>query len=126
MILVDTSVWIDHLRAGEPLLVELLDTNRVLIHPLIIGELACGNLNNRKTILSLLRKLPTVRLATDEEELFFIERHGLMGKGIGYIDVHLLAAVSLTGTARLWTGDKRLNTVAKSMRLAFDLAQHFG
>jgi predicted nucleic acid-binding protein len=121
MILVDTSVWVDHLRAGEPLLVELLDTNRVLVHPLIVGELACGNLNNRKTVLSLLRKLPTVRLATNDEVLFFIERHGLMGKGVGYIDAHLLAAVSLTGTARLWTRDKRLNTVAESMRLAFDL-----
>jgi predicted nucleic acid-binding protein len=121
MILVDTSVWVDHLRAGEPLLVELLDTNRVLVHPFVIGELACGNLNNRKTVLSLLRKLPTVRLATNDEVLFFIERHGLMGKGVGYIDAHLLAAVSLTGTVRLWTRDKRLNTVAESMRLAFDL-----
>ena len=120
MILVDTSVWVNHLRAGEPLLVELLDTNRILVHPLIVGELACGNLNNRKTVLSLLRKLPTVRLATDDEVLFFIERHGLMGKGVGYIDAHLLAAVSLTGTVRLWTRDKRLNTVAESMRLAFD------
>jgi len=120
MILVDTSVWIDHLRAGEPLLVKLLDTNRVLVHPLIIGELACGNLNNRKTVLSLLRKLPTARLATDEEVLFFIERHGLMGKGIGYIDAHLLAAMSLTGTVRLWTRDKRLGAVAESMRLTFE------
>ena len=119
MILVDTSVWIDHLRAGELLLVELLDTNRVLVHPFIIGELACGNLNNRKTVLSLLRKLPTTRRATDEEALFFIERHGLMGRGIGYIDIHLLAAASLGGTVRLWTRDKRLDAVAKSMHLAF-------
>ena len=73
MILVDTSVWIDHLRAGELQLAELLNTNRVLVHPFIIGELACGNLNNRKTVLSLLRKLPTARLATDDEVLFFIE-----------------------------------------------------
>ncbi len=120
MILVDTSVWIDHLRAGELLLVELLDTNRVLVHPFIIGELACGNLNNRKTVLSLLRKLPTARLATDDEVLFFIERHGLMGRGIGYIDAHLLAAMSLTGTVRLWTRDKRLGAVAESMRLTFE------
>ncbi|HHW77386.1 MAG TPA: PIN domain-containing protein [Xanthomonadaceae bacterium] len=120
MILVDTSVWIDHLRAGELLLVELLDTNRVLVHPFIIGELACGNLNNRKTVLSLLRKLPTARLATDDEVLFFIERHGLMGRGIGYIDAHLLAAMSLTGTVRLWTRDKRLGAMAESMRLTFE------
>ena len=120
MILIDTSVWIDHLRAGEPQLVELLNNNRVLVHPFIIGELACGNLNNRKTVLSLLRKLPTTRLATDDEVLFFIERHGLMGRGIGYIDAHLLAAISLTGTVRLWTRDKRLGTVAKSIGLTFE------
>lgn len=120
MILVDTSVWIDHLRAGELQLAELLNTNRVLVHPFIIGELACGNLNNRKTVLSLLRKLPTARLATDDEVLFFIERHGLMGRGIGYIDAHLLAAMSLTGTVRLWTRDKRLGAVAESMRLTFE------
>lgn len=119
MILVDTSVWIDHLRVGELLLVELLNTNRVLVHPLVIGELACGNLGNRKTVLSLLRKLPTTRRATDEEALFFIERHGLMGRGIGYIDIHLLAAASLGGTMRLWTRDKRLGAVAESMHLAF-------
>ena len=119
MILVDTSVWIDHLRAGEPLLVELLDTHRILIHPFILGELACGNLTNRTKVLSLLRKLPNVRFATDEEVLFFIERRGLMGKGIGYIDAHLLAAVALTGTVLLWTRDKRLEAVAQSMSLAF-------
>lgn len=121
MILVDTSVWIDHLRVGEPLLVELLNANRVLTQPFVIGELACGNLNNRKTVLSLLRKLPMARLATDDEVLFFVERYGLMGRGIGYIDAHLLAAVSLTGTVRLWTRDKRLGAVAESMRLALEL-----
>jgi predicted nucleic acid-binding protein len=119
MILVDTSVWIDHLRAGEPLLVDLLDTHRVLIHPFILGELACGNLTNRTKVLLLLRKLPNVRFATDEEVLFFIERRGLMGKGIGYIDAHLLAAIALTGTVLLWTRDKRLEAVAQSMGLAF-------
>jgi predicted nucleic acid-binding protein len=119
MILVDTSVWIDHLRAGEPLLVELLDTHRVLIHPFILGELACGNLTNRTKVLLLLRKLPNVRFATDEEVLFFIERRGLMGKGIGYIDAHLLAAIALTGTVSLWTRDKRLEAMAQSMSLAF-------
>jgi predicted nucleic acid-binding protein len=122
MILVDTSVWIDHLRVGEPQLVELLNANRVLVHPFIIGELACGNLNNRKTVLSLLRKLPTARLATDEEVLFFIERHGLMGRGIGYIDAHLLAAMTLIGIVHLWIWDKRLGTVAESMRLTFEPA----
>ncbi|MFO1423745.1 MAG: type II toxin-antitoxin system VapC family toxin [Candidatus Competibacteraceae bacterium] len=120
MILVDTSVWVDHLRVGEPQLAELLNANRVWVHPFIIGELACGNLHSRKTVLSLLRKLPTARLATDDEVLFFIERHGLMGRGIGYIDAHLLAAMPLIGTVRLWTRDKRLGAVVESMRLAFE------
>jgi predicted nucleic acid-binding protein len=91
-----------------------------LIHPFIIGELACGNLTIRTTVLSLLRKLPNIRFATDEEVLFFIERRGLMGQGIGYIDAHLLAAVALTGTVLLWTRDKRLESVAKSMGLTFE------
>ena len=120
MILVDTSIWIDHFRAKEPLLAELLDANRVLIHPFIIGELACGNLGNRNVILSLLRKLPAVQLATDAETLLLIERQSLMGKGIGYIDAHLLAAVFLTATARVWTRDKRFNAIVSSMHLAFD------
>ena len=120
MILVDTSIWIDHFRAKEPLLAELLDANRVLIHPFIIGELACGNLGNRNVILSLLRKLPAVQLATDAETLLLIERQSLMGKGIGYIDAHLLAAVFLTATARVCTRDKRFNAIVSSMHLAFD------
>ena len=122
MILVDSSVWIDHLRVGEPRLAELLNTGRALAHPYIIGELACGNLKNRKAVLSLLQDLPAVQVATDDEVLFFIERHGLMAKGIGYVDVHLLSAVSLAGTARLWTRDKRLCAVAESMGLAFETA----
>jgi len=122
MILVDSSVWIDHLRAGELALVELLNTGQVLAHPFIVGELACGNLSNREAVLSLLQDLPPVPIATDEEVLFFIERHGLMGRGIGYVDAHLLSAVSLAGTARLWTRDKRLCAIAKSMSLAFETA----
>lgn len=121
MILVDSSVWVDHLRTGEPSLVELLNNSQVLIHPFVVGELACGNLKNRKVVLSLLQDLPTVPVATDEEVLFFIERHGLMGRGIGYVDAHLLAAVVLAGTERLWTRDKRLGAVAGAMRLAFSV-----
>lgn len=120
MILVDSSVWVDHLRTSEPALAELLNSAQVLIHPFVVGELACGNLRNRNAVLSLLQDLPTAPAATDEEVLFFIERHGLMGKGIGYIDAHLLAAVSLTGTGRLWTRDKRLRAVAAPMELAFE------
>lgn len=119
MILVDTSVWIDHLRTGDPLLADLLNGNRVLVHPFVTGELACGNLKNRKTVLSLLQDLPTVHVATDSEVLFFIERHELMGQGIGYIDAHLLAAVVLDGTAQLWSRDKRLCSVAETLKLTF-------
>lgn len=122
MILVDSSVWIDHLRTGEPTLVELLNGNNVLAHPFVVGELACGNLKNRKTVLSLLQDLPTIQIATDDEVLFFIERHELMGQGIGYVDAHLLAAVMLEGTAKLWTRDKRLGSVAEAMKLAFQTA----
>ena len=122
MILVDSSVWIDHLRAGEPALIELLNAGRVLSHPFVIGELACGNLRNREAVLSLLQDLPAAPVATDEEVLFFIERHGLMGKGIGYVDAHLLSAISLAGSGRLWTRDRPLGAVAGSMGLAFDPA----
>ena len=123
MILVDSSVWVAHLCTNESALVELLNTGRVLSHPFVIGELACGNLKNRKAVLSLLQDLPAAPVATDEEALFFIESHGLMGRGIGYVDTHLLASVSLAGTGGLlWTRDKRLNAVAGSMRLAFETA----
>ena len=122
MILVDSSVWVAHLRTNESALVELLNTGRVLSHPFVIGELACGNLKNRKAVLSLLEHLPAAPVATAEEALFFIESHGLMGRGIGYVDTHLLASVSLAGTGLLWTRDKRLNAVAGSMRLAFETA----
>jgi len=122
MILVDSSIWIDHLRAGEPAMAELLDAGRVLTHPFVVGELACGNLKNRKGVMSLLQDLPAAPVATDEEVLFLIERRGLMGKGIGYVDAHLLAAISVTGTGRLWTRDRRLGAVAASIGLAFKAA----
>ena len=112
MILVDTSVWVDHLRAGDERLVALLNSSQVIMHPFVLGELACGNLCRRKEVLALLANLPRATLARDEEVLFFIERHKLMGRGIGYVDAHLLAAVALDGGARLWTRDKRLHTVA--------------
>ena len=118
MILVDTSVWIDHLRKGNALLNSLLLNTTVLIHPFVIGELACGNLHNRSRILHLLGDLPGSRVADDREVLFFIEQNDLMGRGIGYIDVHLLASVSLSGPARLWTVDRKLNEAA--MRLGLE------
>lgn len=118
MILVDTSIWIDHLRSGDSALEQLLEAGRVWTHPFVIGEMACGNLKHRNTVLSLLEDLPRVRVATDDETLFFIETNDLMGRGIGYIDAHLLAAVALTGSIRLWTRDKRLHVVAESLGMA--------
>lgn len=119
MILVDTSVWIDHFRKREPALIAALEAGQVLMHPFVVGELACGNLTNRVELLSLLRDLPPAPLATDAEALGFIDHHELMGRGIGYLDVHLLASVALAGAARLWTRDKRLAIVADSLKLEF-------
>lgn len=118
MILVDTSVWVDHLRRGEPQLAELLDGSGVVTHPFVVGEIACGKLADRPLILELLQALPAVVVADNDEALGFIEHHGLYGKGIGYIDVHLLASVALTDGARLWTRDKRLHSVADELGLA--------
>ncbi len=117
MILVDTSVWIDHLRSGDEDLTALLNRSQVLVHPFVLGELACGNLANRDEVLGLLKDLPRSPVATDNEVLIYIEQQTLMGRGIGYIDAHLLAAVALEGTARLWTRDKRLHAVADALSL---------
>ena len=119
MILVDTSVWIDHLRAGDKYLAALLTATRVLMHPFVLGEMACGNLGNRAEVLKLLADLPEATVATDLEALYFIERQALMGRGIGYIDAQLLAAVSLSPHTKLWTTDKRLGKVAISLNMAF-------
>ena len=119
MILVDTSVWIDHLRAGDQELISLLNSTQVITHPFVVGEIACGNLWNRSEVLILLAALPQIAVATDAEVLFYIERHELMGRGIGYVDSHLLAAVSLARPARLWTRDKRLHAVASDLSLAY-------
>jgi len=119
MVLVDTSVWIDHLRRGVPTLVSLLDEGLVLMHPFVLGELACGQLIDREGLLGLLRDLREAAVATDAEALGFIEQHKLMGKGLGYIDVHLLASTVLEGEARLWTRDKRLTRVSDEMGLGY-------
>lgn len=119
MILVDTSVWVDHLRQGAPVLSAALEQSNVLMHPFVLGELACGNLRNRSEVLQLLAVLPGAPMATDAEAMDFIERRALMGRGIGYIDVHLLASVSLAGTTQLWTRDRRLAEVAEDLKLAY-------
>lgn len=108
MILVDTSVWIDHLRQGDPGLERLLNAGRVLAHPFVLGELALGSLRNRKAVLEALQDLPQACTATDAEVMNFIDREELYGLGIGYIDAHLLAATRLSHGTLLWTRDKRL------------------
>jgi hypothetical protein len=116
MILVDTSVWIDHLRRGDETLVEFLKAGRVLIHPFVIGELALGNLQERDLVLDTLQHLPQASAASHDEVLSFISRHALFGTGIGYVDAHLLAASRLTASS-LWTRDKRLLRAAHELGL---------
>jgi predicted nucleic acid-binding protein len=111
MVLVDTSVWVSHLRETHAGLVDLLNDGEVACHPFIVGELACGNLKNRMTLLALLEALPMAILVEHEEVLAFIESHDLMGKGLGYVGVHLLASATLSDLP-LWTFDKRLERVA--------------
>lgn len=120
MILVDSSVWVDHLRLGEPELADLLEAGRVLMHPFVLGDLACGNLRDRAETLGLLGQLPSIEVASDEEGRYFIEQRALAGRGIGYIDAHLLAAAALAAGARLWTRDRRLEGVARGLGLAWD------
>lgn len=114
--LVDTSVWVDHLRRGDPGLVRLLDRAEVECHPFVIGELACGLPPYRSEFLSLLQKLPLVPMAGHGEVLLFVERHRLMGRGIGWIDAHLLASACLARLP-LWTRDRRLFRAAQDLQL---------
>ena len=118
MILVDTSIWIDHLRSDNAILAALLDAGRVLAHPFVIGELALGNLRQRQGVLSALMDLPRCEVATDTEVLEFLDRHALFGRGVGYVDAHLMAAVRLTAGSELWTNDRRLYGVACRLGLA--------
>jgi predicted nucleic acid-binding protein len=117
VILVDSSVWIDHLRRESAPVSLLLTTRQILAHPFVIGEVAVGNLRNRRRILQTLRDLPAAVVASDEEVLEFIERYLLAGRGLGYIDVHLLAAARLSH-AGLWTYDKRLKASAELLSLS--------
>lgn len=118
MTLVDTSVWIDHLRRGDPILAELLDHGQVLGHRFVLGEIATGSLRQRDLVLGALRRLPQAVMAHDSEVLDFIERETLFGTGLGYVDVHLLASVRLTAGALLLTRDKRLLAAAARMSIA--------
>ncbi len=116
MVIVDTSIWVSHLRQGSRQLEKLLMDAEVMCHPFIIGELACGNLKNRNEIISLLQSLPMAPTIEFDEFLFFIDRNHLMGKGVGFVDVHLLASAQLTGIP-LWTADKRLKSAADQLQV---------
>lgn len=121
MVLVDTSVWVSHLRDGDPDLKQLLDDGQVVCHPYIIGELACGNMKYRSEILSLMQLLPLATPAQHEEVLRFIEWNHLTGKGLGYIDVHLSASALLTRVP-MWSYDKRLNEANDMLGIRYDPA----
>ena len=112
--IVDTSIWVDHFRRGEPRLSRELETGGVLMHPFVIGELACGQLRHRQEILDLLDGLPVAALANHEEALLLVDSEHLYGRGIGWIDVHLLASAHLSGVP-IWTRDRRLKDAATSL-----------
>jgi predicted nucleic acid-binding protein len=118
VILVDTSVWIRHFRDRDPTLTELLERGAALTHAFVIGELALGNLRQRELVLRMLLRLPAASVATNAEVLRFIDHNALFGRGIGYVDVHLLAATRLTAGSQLWTLDKRLNEAAVQLGMA--------
>ena len=118
MVLVDTSVWINHLSIGDPDLNRLLTECEVICHEFIIGELACGGIKNRKEFLALLDSLPASPVITHEEYMYLLEKEKLMGKGIGFVDIHLLASARLSCIS-IWTEDKNLKTVARSLKLSY-------
>jgi len=118
VVIVDTSIWVTHLRRGTRHLEELLLDAKVVCHPFVVGELACGNLKNRYEFLSLLQSLPMAPTVVFKELLYFIERHRLMGKGIGFVDSNLLASAHLAGIP-LWTFDRKLSLVASELELAY-------
>ena len=120
MILVETSVWIDHLRTSNKILTGLLEDGLVLIHPFVLGEIALGNLRQREVVMRALQGLPSCRVAVDDEVLHFINRFALFGRGVGYLDMHLLAATRITAGTQLWTTDKRLAALAAELAVAFN------
>jgi hypothetical protein len=118
MILVDTSVWVEHFREGSTRLKSLLLDNDVLMHPFIVGELACGNLRNREEILRLLGELPEARLAHHQEVLDLLEKQRLYGRGLGWIDAHLLAS-TLLSRAKIWTLDRQFSKAVAPLNVCF-------
>lgn len=122
MILADTNIWITHFRKSDPTLVAHLNIGFIACHPFIVGELACGNLGNRAEILELLQALPMSPLVETSEILAFIENNALMGRGLGYVDVHLLASAIL-GNIVLWTYDQRLHETAQELGIAYSISE---
>jgi predicted nucleic acid-binding protein len=121
MILVDSSIWVDHFRLANPILDDLLSRKQVLSHPFVIGELALGSLKDRSAVISDLSELPRSQATDEEEVLSLIERFKIFARGIGYVDAHLLTSVRLTPEASLWTRDRRLRAVAEELGVAADL-----
>ena len=119
MVLVDTAIWVSHLKEGDAGLKSLLEDGEVLCHPFIIGELACGNLKNRAEILSLLEALPQAKSVGHDEVMEFIEIHNLAGTGLGYVDVHLLAS-ALLSRSPLWTTDRSLSAAAEKLGIGYE------
>jgi predicted nucleic acid-binding protein len=118
MILADTSVWVDHFRVRDEALAALLQEGQVLCHSFVIGELACGHLRQRSEILALLASLPGATMLADDDVMRFIDLHRLMGRGLGWVDVHLLASAAAS-RERLWTKDRRLKDAASRLGVAF-------
>lgn len=118
MVIVDTSIWVDHLRKGSLHLEKLLLEAQVACHPFIMGELACGNIKNRNEFLSLIQTLPMAPTINLDEFLYFTEQNKLMGKGIGFVDIHLLASARLSEIP-LWTSDKKLKSVSMELNIAY-------
>lgn len=121
MILADTSIWIDHLNAGDVLMAQLLDRAEILVHPFVVGELAMGSFRHRKRAFKTLRRLPEMIPVRHSEVIGFVNSARLYGRGIGYVDAHLLAAVRLRPSVRLWTRDHRLRLLASELGLRADL-----
>jgi predicted nucleic acid-binding protein len=122
MVLVDTSIWVHHLRRGDVRLAELLSGGEVLCHPFVIGELACGQIRDRRQILGLLAALPQARVADHQELLHVVDQHRLHGRGLGWIDIHLLGS-GLLSSCNVWTSDRALREAARALGIAANVEQ---
>ena len=124
MILADTSIWIDHLRGGDAVMTEQLERGSIAMHPVVLGEIALGSLKSRAELLQLLEAMPRTLVASDAEVMHMLDERALFERGLGWVDVHLLAATLLTPGLRLWTRDRRLHAVAEEIGLASSPGMH--